>query len=104
MDTLKALTEHCEYIRDRLEFFLSGGSDEEHEDIYDYVHDNLGGKKVVDLSDPSDLRGVILTMACGGPNIYIDTYEACIRGYWGSQEAKIPLRESICIAIDECFL
>ena len=44
------------------------------EDVYD-VEYSIGGD--------GSLRGVRVMIACGGPNIWVDTNNGCVSGAWG---------------------
>ena len=45
-------------------------------------------------------KGCRLMVACGGPNIYIDTLETAVTGYWWSDRAEFLLRRDVVDAID----
>lgn len=45
-------------------------------------------------------RGVRLMVAYGGPNIYVDTVNGEVVGYWGGDEASVWLDRDACNAID----
>lgn len=49
-----------------------------------YLSDCYDIKVIVDLHDTSDVYGARIMVAGGGPNIYIDTSENTVEGYWGS--------------------
>ena len=44
---------------------------------------------------------VLSMVACGGPNIYIDTASALVKLYWWTEYAEYPLSYSARDAIDE---
>ena len=67
--------------------------------MYDYLADNLGVRYVVD--EGLDYLGAIVTVAWGGPNVYIDTYERCVRVYWGADKSEWSLYGDACEAVDE---
>lgn len=48
-------------------------------------------------------RSVCLMVACGGPNIYIDTAEKAVLLYWWTDRARYSLRSDTAEAIDEVF-
>lgn len=50
---------------------------------------------------PASYRGVRLMVACGGPNIYVDTVGGEVVGYWGGDEARVWLNRDACNAIDD---
>lgn len=49
------------------------------------------------------LVGVRVMVTCGGPNIWVDTMEKAVHGYWGGDEAVAYLTTSCCDAIDDFF-
>lgn len=63
-------------------------------DVYDIIYYVDGDKEV---------RGVRLMVACGGPNIYIDTFRNTIELYWWNEHASIDLYNDICEEITEQF-
>ena len=48
-------------------------------------------------------RSVRLMVACGGPNIWIDTKASEVQLVWWNESACCPLDPETCDAIDECF-
>lgn len=48
-------------------------------------------------------RSVWLMLACGGPNIYLDTDERALIGAWGSDREKLYLDSDIIEGIDNYF-
>lgn len=63
-------------------------------DIYDIEY-RIGGDK--------EYRSVKIMIACGGPNIYIDTGKRAVLLYWWSDFAEYPLLSSTCEEIDQYF-
>ena len=51
------------------------------ENLWDYITDSYGLEYTKTLQ--GDFRGCRLVIALGGPNIYIDTRENRLEGYWG---------------------
>ena len=49
------------------------------------------------------LIGVRIMVACGGPNIWVDTFEKTVHGYWGGDEAIAYLTTDCCDKIDNIF-
>ena len=56
--------------------------EERYEDLYTWLSDNYGVRVTTDLSGET-VFGANICVAWGGPNIYIDTEDATVRGYWG---------------------
>lgn len=67
--------------------------------MYDYLDENYGVKFVVDTD--MEIRGCIITVAFGGPNVYIDTYEQLVEMYWGLSYACYPLTYKAIDAIND---
>ena len=49
------------------------------------------------------LMGVRIMIACGGPNIWVDTFEKTVHGYWGGDEAIAYLSDDCCAKIEDVF-
>lgn len=47
------------------------------------------------------LMGVRVMVACGGPNIWVDTFEKTVHGYWGGNEAIAHLTDDCCEKIED---
>ncbi len=69
--------------------------------IYDYFND------VYDIEyrvgSGREYRSVRLMIACGGPNIYIDTASKEVELYWWTDRASFPLSFEAVNAIDDEF-
>ena len=52
-------------------------------------------------SSSKEYRSVRIMVACGGPNIYIDTADAMVKLYWWNERAEYPLSYEARDAIDE---
>ena len=74
--------------------------EERYQSLSSYIMDNLGVKIITDL-DGGDYYGAEICMAWGGPNIYIETRDSYVRGYWGFDEVSVPLSYHARDAIDE---
>ena len=84
---------------------LEDGYDEErYADLWRYVSssDILGVRVTTDL-EKKTVFGVCLTVAWGGPNIYIDTNAGEVQGYWGGARIAVPLSGAVCEGIDRCY-
>lgn len=62
------------------------------EDVYDIEY-RIGSDK--------ELRSVCLMIACGGPNIYVDTGSKKVELYWWTERASYPLSSNAVASIDE---
>lgn len=45
------------------------------------------------------LMGVRVMIACGGPNIWVDSFNEEVIGYWGTSEIHVPLPRDVCYSI-----
>lgn len=63
-------------------------------DIYDIEY-RCGSRK--------EYRSARIMVACGGPNIYIDTKARAVLLYWWNESAEYPLTSSACEAVDSYF-
>lgn len=82
---------HCGEVNDT--------SDYEQLSVWDFLND------VYDIeyrcSSNKEYRSVRIMVACGGPNIYIDTADALVKLYWWNERAEYPLSYDARDAIDE---
>ena len=53
--------------------------------------------------DKETLLGVRLLVAFGGPNIYINTWENSVDGYWWGDTAKAWIPSEVADAITEAY-
>lgn len=103
-NTDNMLYEYCKVIAEELDELEDSGfwtEETEDEESQFYLDDNYGIDYVWRLG--IGLMGVRILVACGGPNIWIDTFEGYVHGYWGG-EAKYPLRQSVIDAINDIFM
>ena len=94
--TVDRIADTLEAIKDNGFYECYAGEDEEDgrwyfEDTYniDYIW-RLG----------YGLMGVRVMVACGGPNIWVDTFEKTVHGYWGGDEAIAYLTDDCCEKIE----
>lgn len=69
--------------------------------ILDWFSDVFNIQYVVD--DKNNVDGMILMVACGGPNIYVDTFRRVVRLHWWNEKAEYELLPDACEAIEEAF-
>lgn len=81
----------CGYIDDIDEF--------EQLSIYDYLEDVLDIE--YRIGTDKQLRSVQIMVACGGPNIYLDTASQKVELYWWGDSAYYPLSSDAVASIDE---
>lgn len=48
-------------------------------------------------------RSVRIMVACGGPNIFVDTGACEVQLYWWTDRASCPIDPDTCEAINDCF-
>ena len=69
--------------------------------IYDYFEDALDVEYIV--GSDRTYRGVRVMVACGGPNIFVDTMEKAVTLFWWTDRARYYLSSDAVDAVDECF-
>lgn len=69
--------------------------------LLDYFENVLDIEYRVDSN--RNYRSVRLMVACGGPNIWVDTKASEVQLVWWNESAYCPLDPETCDAIDECF-
>lgn len=67
--------------------------------IWDYLSDIYNVEFRVDNS--KELRSVQIMVACGGPNIYLDTASKDVELYWWTESARWPLSYEAVQALDD---
>lgn len=67
--------------------------------IWDYMNDILDIE--YRCGSDKEYRSCKIMVACGGPNIYIDTASALVKLYWWTEYAEYPLSYDARDAIDE---
>ena len=67
--------------------------------IWDYLSDVYNVEFRVDSS--KELRSVQIMVACGGPNIYLDTASRDVELYWWTEKARWPLSWDAVQALDD---
>lgn len=116
--------EHCKHIADELEQIVNNNmykyddeiyteneidcnadidiDDCEPYGLYDYFSDCFDIKYTIG-SDKETLYGVQILVACGGPNIYIDTNDGKVKLYWWTDYAEYELSPEVTESINELF-
>lgn len=69
--------------------------------MWDYFDETYNTRYVVD--DDLDYVGVRVMVACGGPNVWVDTYNQTVDLYWGGDHVSCDLWSSTTDEIDEIF-
>lgn len=70
--------------------------------IFDYFTDSALDIEYRIGSDRA-FRSVRIMVACGGPNIFIDTKACEVQLYWWNEGASCPIDPEACDAINEAF-
>lgn len=68
---------------------------------YDFIADALDIE--VSCSLDREYRSARIMVACGGPNIYIDTARKAVELYWWTDRAEYPISSSAADALDEAI-
>lgn len=82
---------HCKYTAD-ISIYEPLSLWDYLQDVYD-VEYYIGGDR--------ELRGVRLMVACGGPNIYIDSKRRKVELYWWTDYAEWPLYSEVCDELNQ---
>lgn len=69
--------------------------------IYDYFDDNDIYNIEYRIDGNGELSSVEIMIACGGPNIYIDTEKNAICLYWWGSSAQYPIAPDTADAVEE---
>lgn len=102
-DTKAMLEKHCERIRNELIERAEDDFVTVNEDGYEeyYLDDTLTTDYIWRMG--LGLVGVRLMVAFGGPNIWIDTFDEEVQGFWGGDVVKVPIPRGVCDKIDDYF-
>ena len=129
MKRLNEHDEHCKMIAEKLENYASGkvrkcpfchttyGEDgeeapticEECEDeteelgLMDFFENCFDIEYRVSSKDCDYINSVKIMVACGGPNIYIDTATKNVELYWWTDSGKWSIDDDVCDEINELF-
>ena len=86
-------------IRYLLEGLYRLPEDSEQAGFGDYFSETYNEHFIVNRD--GELQGVRVMVACGGPNVWVDTYSQEVVSYWGSDTERYPLLSSTAEAIDD---
>ena len=67
--------------------------------LWNYFDDCLDVEITKSLGS-DDIKRCRIMIACGGPNIYVDTGDCAVNLYWWTEKASYPLDSDICRDID----
>ena len=113
-------TEHCKMIAENLEAIAEGRAywDENHD--LNFVHEDESIPEDYDqasmwdyfndvydieyrLNAEREFKSVALMVACGGPNIWVDTGNCKVELFWWGDYAYWPISNDVADEIDEVF-
>lgn len=86
-------------IRYLLKGFFRIPENAEYAGFGDYFDETYNEHFVIDRS--GELQGVRLMVACGGPSVWVDTYNEEVISHWGSDTERYPLLTSTAEAIND---
>ena len=69
--------------------------------VYDFLEDVYNVEFRTNGKHADDLRSVQIMVACGGPNIYLDTATKDVELYWWTEKARWPISYAAVDALDE---
>lgn len=105
-DTKDMLYKNCKMISEELEEIAENGfytyDDDEDDEDGEYYFDDVYNTDYVFRSGVGFV-GVCIMVACGGPNIYIDSYNEEVAGYWGRDEVHYPISGDVADRITDAF-
>jgi len=88
MNTKEELKQHCRAIANFLEQEDHGKNDDGDDfTVWDYLQDVYTINYIINSS--RNYLGARILVAGGGPNIWANTENNCIEGYWGGDEVKV---------------
>lgn len=95
------LYEQCKRISEELDELVDKYNNyDDCDEFIEYIDDNFGIDYIWRMG--VGLIGVRVLVAFGGPNIYIDTLEGVVRGYWGGTQSY-PLGYNVADTINDYF-
>lgn len=80
---------------------VTDSDDFEEETLWEYFNDCYDIE--YRIGSDKQLRSVKIMVACGGPNIYIDTATKQVELYWWGDRASYPIDYDTCNEIDSIF-
>lgn len=121
-DTTNQLQEQTDHIRDmlvaayedRLYTDCDGNIDvlDDDEDmledcesvsLLEYLDDSYDVTATVNISNRDVPTGYRIMVACGGPNVYVDTNACEVQGFWWTDKAVSYIPGEVCSAINDEF-
>ena len=69
--------------------------------MYDYFKNALDIDYIT--NSKKEYKACRIMVACGGPNIYINTWSRQVELYWWNESGSFYLSSDVCNAIDDCM-
>ena len=97
----------CRYDEENKCYIMADGEELCEGDIYpidivEYLGDGVYDVEYT-IGSEKDYRGVRLMIACGGPNIYLNTRTKDVELYWWSESARYPMSSDVVNMIDSIY-
>ena len=97
----------CRYDEENDMYIMPDGEELCESDVYPVDILEWLGDGVYDveytIGSNKEYRGVSLMIACGGPNIYINTKSGDVELYWWSESARYPMSSDVVDVIDSTY-
>ena len=71
-------------------------------DIFEWLGDGVYDVEYT-IGRDKEYRGVRLMIACGGPDVYLNTRTGDVEMYWWSESARYPMSSKVINAIDSIY-
>lgn len=69
--------------------------------MFDWLEDVLDFDYIIDSN--KQYKAARIMVACGGPSIYVDTWNESVNLYWWTDRASYSLSREACIALDKAM-
>ena len=97
----------CRYDEENKCYIMADGEELFAGDVYpvslfDWIGDNEYDIEYT-VGSNKEYRSVRIMIACGGPNIYINTKSGDVELYWGGERASYPMSRSVFDMIDSTY-
>lgn len=71
-------------------------------DVLEWLDDNVYDIEYT-IGSNKEYRGVRIMIACGGPNIYLNTKSGDVELYWWNERANYPMSRNVIDMIDSTY-
>lgn len=97
----------CRYDEENELYIMADGEELFAGDVYpvrlfDWIGDNVYDIEYI-IGGDKEYRNVRIMVACGGPNIYLNTRTKDVELYWGSEHVSYPMSLSVIEMIDSTY-